>query len=55
MNGVEKLIEAAAAHGRDSEPDHEIGDLQDFLRLAWSLMTDEQCSSLMSMAQIWES
>ena len=27
----------AKQHGLDSEPDHEVGDLQQFLRLAWSL------------------
>jgi hypothetical protein len=53
-NDVERLIDSAAQHGRDSEPDHEVGDLQDFLRLAWSLMTDEQCSRLMAQASIWE-
>jgi hypothetical protein len=54
MNGVERLIDSAAQHGRDSEPDHEVGDLQEFLRLAWSLMDEKQCESLMSLAQIWE-
>ena len=39
---IEYYIGAAQAHGEDSAPDHEVGDLQDFLRTAWSLMTSEQ-------------
>lgn len=39
---VETLIGHAKTHGEDSEPDHEVGDLQDMLRAAWSLMTPEQ-------------
>lgn len=37
---IETLISAAEQHGQDSEPDHEVGDLQEFLRAAWSLMSD---------------
>jgi hypothetical protein len=32
---LDQLLAAAAAHGRISEPDHEVGDLQDFLRSCW--------------------
>lgn len=39
---LEVLIEAAKQHGEDSEPDHEVGDLQDFLRAMWELLTPEQ-------------
>ena len=39
---LETLIEAAKQHGEDSEPDHEVGDLQDFLRAMWELLTPEQ-------------
>ena len=35
-------LDAALKHGEYSEPDHEVGDLQDFFRVAWSLMTPEQ-------------
>lgn len=35
---VETLISAARAHGRQSEPDHEVGDLQDILRACWAQM-----------------
>jgi len=41
-NTVEILIGHAQTHGDDSGNDHEIGDLQDMLRAAWSLMTPEQ-------------
>jgi hypothetical protein len=53
-NSVQRLIDAAAKHGQDSDPDHEVGDLQEFLRLAWELMTDEQCERLMALADVWE-
>jgi hypothetical protein len=33
---------AAFVHGEESEGDHEVGDLQDLLRAAWALMTEEQ-------------
>lgn len=38
----EFYVEVAETHGEDSEPDHEVGDLQDFFRAAWSLFTPEQ-------------
>ena len=57
-NSIERLLEAAAQHGRDSEADHEIGDLQAFLRLAWEIMTEAQCDRLMAQAEaqglIWQ-
>lgn len=31
-------FEAAARHGKNSDPDHEVGDLQDMLRVAYSIM-----------------
>jgi hypothetical protein len=38
----EFYIEVAETHGDDSEADHEVGDLQDFFRVAWSLLSHEQ-------------
>lgn len=29
-----RIVKSAAEHGRDSEPDHEVGDLQDILYIA---------------------
>ena len=44
---LESLLQMAHQHGLDScEPDHEVGDLQDILREAWSIMTDEQKDKL---------
>lgn len=53
MNDIENLIQSAKQHGLDSEPDHEVGDLQQFLRLAWSLMTPAQCEAFMVDAAAW--
>jgi hypothetical protein len=39
---VDTYTHAAFVHGEDSEGDHEVGDLQDLFRAAWSLMTEEQ-------------
>lgn len=39
---IEDVIEAAQRHGVDSDPGHEVGDLQNVLRAAWELMTEEQ-------------
>lgn len=36
------LFNAAQEHGQNSEPDHEVGDLQTLLSIAWELMTPEQ-------------
>ena len=35
-------VGAAQSHGESSDPDHEVGDLQDFLRAAFKIMTPEQ-------------
>lgn len=39
---IETYISAAQQHGEDSEPDHEVGDLQDMLRVVWKLLTPQQ-------------
>jgi hypothetical protein len=36
------IIDAAEQHGQDSEPDHEVGDLQDALRACFKEMTHAQ-------------
>lgn len=48
---VERILNAAQQHGQNSEPDHEVGDLQDVLRAAWSLMSIEQRNQLMAAAE----
>jgi hypothetical protein len=40
---LEELLDAARAHGEESEPDHEVGDLQGYLLSAWeSYLTSPQ-------------
>ncbi len=39
---LDALLTAAATHGRESDPDHEVGDLQDILRTAWAHLTPVQ-------------
>lgn len=37
-----RLFEAAERHGNDSEPDHEVGDLQDVAEACWKVMFPDQ-------------
>lgn len=39
---VERYLRSALRHGVDSEPDHEVGDLQDWMRSMWELLTPAQ-------------
>jgi hypothetical protein len=47
-SGVEGLLKAAEAHGRDSEPGHEAGDLQALLRAAWEEMDGGEREALLA-------
>ncbi len=42
------LLNAAEQHGADSEPDHEVGDLQDILRTCFVVMEDNQAKEVMA-------
>lgn len=52
--GIELCIEAAEQHGKDSEPDHEVGDLQDVARKMWEIMTPGQRLKLMADEDVRE-
>jgi hypothetical protein len=41
-----KIVTKAKQHGEDSDPDHEVGDLQDTLHAALTLMTPNQVGKL---------
>ncbi len=43
---VEFLFGVAAQHGKDSEADHEVGDLQVFLRAIYGLLSEERRKEL---------
>jgi len=49
---IEDLITFAAEHGENSEPDHEVGDLQTFLRVAFNILSDEQKTTFFSHAEV---
>lgn len=36
-----KLFKLAEEHGKEGDPEHEVGDLQGFLITCWSCMTPE--------------
>lgn len=40
------MTDAAYQHGCDSEPDHEVGDLQDFLREALEFIPEDKLKAL---------
>lgn len=40
------IVDAAEAHGQADDPDHEVGDLQDALRIACELLAIEQVAIL---------
>ncbi|VTU44135.1 hypothetical protein [Variovorax sp. RA8] len=48
---IQRVLIAAQQHGENDGPDHEVGDLQDVLRAAWSLMSLEQRNQLMAAAE----
>ena len=47
MPNLDKLLASAKAHGENSEPDHEVGDLQDALRIAWDLLDEAKRRELL--------
>lgn len=49
---VETLIKASLQHGLDSESDHEAGDLQEYLRAGWGLLTTNQRTTLLSQPRM---
>ncbi len=51
---VEFYIDKAAWHGELSDPDHEVGDLQQYLRQAWVLLTPEQRIAFARSADVQE-
>lgn len=52
---AEVFVKAATKHGEDSEPDHEVGDLQDYFRAAFRLLTPEQKEAFLATAEVQDS
>ena len=48
------LLAAAQSHGENSEPDHEVGDLQTIFQACWSVMTPEQRAEMLSAREMRE-
>ena len=42
MGDLSRLLRAAERHGSESDPDHEVGDLQDVLKAAFGCLTKYQ-------------
>lgn len=45
-DGYNAILKSAEKHGSDSEPDHEVGDLQDALSIAWELLDEKARQTL---------
>lgn len=54
LNDAETYIDAATQHGEDDDPDHEVGDLQTYFRVAFGLLTPEQKVEFSKNAQVRE-
>jgi hypothetical protein len=54
VHGIDAQIflDAAKQHGQDSEPDHEVGDLQTFFRAAYAMLSPEQRRALLADAEV---
>ena len=54
---LQPLLDAAERHGWSSEPDHEVGDLQDLLFDCWKVMSLKQKKKVYegaeSMLEMW--
>ena len=42
MMDIKYFLRAAEKHGEDSDPDHEVGDLQEYIKVLWSLLKPKQ-------------
>lgn len=51
---VEEILGSAAQHGSDSEPEHEIGDLQDALRAAWTKLSPQDRQEVFTRLDLWD-
>jgi hypothetical protein len=54
MATVDQILRAAQNHGRESDPDHEVGDLQVLVRDLWALLTPQQRSSSFGRIIDWD-
>lgn len=50
---VEKILAAAEQHGRESEPEHEVGDLRDALRVLWKHLTPGAREQVLAEIDLW--
>lgn len=51
---IDRAIEDAVFHGEASEPEQEIGDLQELARQLWRLLTPEQRKAFAAQWRPWD-
>ena len=49
-----KIFDVARKHGLDSDPENEVGDLQDLLQAAWDIMSEEQREDFLGSTEVTE-
>lgn len=49
---LETIIAAADQHGQDSEPEHQVGDLEDVARAMWKMLTPSQKVGLLNSREV---
>lgn len=54
MAHIDQILRAAQAHGQQSDPDHEVGDLQILVRDLWALLTPQQRSAFSGRVIDWD-
>jgi hypothetical protein len=54
MTDIETMIEDAERHGRDSDPDHEVGDLQALARVLWGALAPDARARITADWRTWD-
>jgi hypothetical protein len=54
MPDIETMIEDAERHGRESEPDHEVGDLQALVRVLWAALPPAARATIATEWRAWD-
>jgi len=49
---INKLIQAAENHGKDGNPQHQVGDLEGMLRLCWSMLSVQAQHDLLAKDEV---
>ncbi len=54
MADINQILKACTAHGEKSEPDMEVGDLQQLVKDLWAILTPAQRASFQGRIIDWD-